>query len=179
MTAPVPNDYTVVPTAGNAAGAMADVSERRGLPRLTRAIAEPVLARPGRLLGDLPEPRRARWSLRLMWLSLLALVAWAAVAKVDQVTRAPAQLIVAARTQLVQAPDGGVITRLHVKEGDEVQAGQLLVTLQKERAEAAVADSSGKVAALQITLARLQSRPCDLRIALAPQLPVRRCGAQG
>lgn len=30
-----------------------------------------------------------------------------------------------------------------------------------------------------ITLARLQSRPCDLRIALAPQLPVRRCGAKG
>jgi adhesin transport system membrane fusion protein len=159
MTAPVPNDYTVVPAADSVAGggALANVPERRGLPRPTQAVAEPVLARPGRLLGDLPEPRRARWSLRLMWLSLLALVAWAAVAKVDQVTRAPAQLIVAARTQLVQAPDGGVITRLHVKEGDEVQAGQLLVTLQKERAEAAVADSSGKVAALQITLARLQA----------------------
>lgn len=137
--------------------AVVDVPERGVLPRLTTALADPPLARPGQLMGDLPSPKRARWSLRLMWLSLVALVLWAAIAKVDQVTRAPAQLIVAARTQLIQAPDAGVVTQIHVREGDEVQAGQLLVTLQKERAEAAVADSSAKVAALRITLARLQA----------------------
>ena len=87
---------------------------------------------PGQMLGDLSEPRRARWSLRLMWLGLVSMVVWASVAKIDQVTRAQAQLIAAARTQLVQSPDGGVVTKLHVKEGDEVQAGQLLVTLEKE-----------------------------------------------
>jgi membrane fusion protein, adhesin transport system len=58
---------------------------------------------------------------------------------------------------LVQSPDGGVMTKLHVKEGDEVKAGQVLVTLQKERAQAAVSDTSAKVAALRITLARLQA----------------------
>lgn len=149
-----------------------DVPERGVLPRLTSALAEPALAQPGSMMGDLPAPRRARWSLRLMWLSLLALVGWAAVAQVDQVTRAPAQLIVAARTQLVQSADGGVVTRLHVKEGDEVQAGQLLVTLEKERAEAGVSDSSAKVAALRITVARLQAevygRPLRFEADLLP-----------
>ena len=151
-------------------GQVVDVPEKGLLPRLTRAVSEPALAQPGQLLGDLPAPRRARWSLRLMWLSLLALVAWAAVAKVDQVTRAPAQLIVASRTQLVQTADGGVVTRLHVREGDEVRAGQLLVTLQKERAEAAVADSSGKVAALRITLARLQAEVYQRPLRFDPDL---------
>lgn len=108
-------------------------------------------------VADLPSPQGARWSLYGMVGGILILLAWASVAEIDQVTRAPATIIAAARTQLVQSPDSGVVTKLHVKEGDVVTAGQLMVTLEKERAEAAVADSSAKVAALRITLARLQA----------------------
>lgn len=109
------------------------------------------------LAGDFPSPRGARWSLYGMVGGVLLLLGWAFVAEIDQVTRAPATIIAAARTQLVQSAESGVVTRLHVQEGDVVQAGQLLVTLEKERAQAAVADSSAKVAALRITLARLQA----------------------
>lgn len=109
------------------------------------------------LAGDFPSPRGARWSLYGMVGGVLLLLGWAFVAEIDQVTRAPATIIAAARTQLVQSAESGVVTRLHVQEGDVVKAGQLLVTLEKERAQAAVADSSAKVAALRITLARLQA----------------------
>jgi adhesin transport system membrane fusion protein len=108
-------------------------------------------------INDLPSPKRARWSLYGMGAGIMLLLGWAAVAEIDQVTRAPATIIAAARTQLVQSPESGVVTRLHVKEGDTVTAGQLLVTLEKERAAAAVSDSSAKVAALRITLTRLQA----------------------
>jgi adhesin transport system membrane fusion protein len=90
-------------------------------------------------------------------LGLLALVFWAYHGRIDQVTRAPAQIIAEGRTQLIQSSDGGILTLLHVKEGDTVKAGQLLATLQKERAEAAVSDSNAKVAALRITLTRLHA----------------------
>ncbi len=106
---------------------------------------------------DLHAPLRARWSIRVMVGGILLLLLWASVGKIDQVTRAQAQIIAAERTQLVQSSDGGVLTQLHVKEGDVVKAGQLLATLQKERAAAAVSDSSAKVAALNITLARLHA----------------------
>jgi adhesin transport system membrane fusion protein len=102
-------------------------------------------------------PRRARWTL---WLSLLVVVlilAWASVARIDQVTRAQGQVIATARTQEVQSPDGGRITQLRVKEGQQVQRGELLAVLEKERASAAVGDSANKIAALEITLARLQA----------------------
>lgn len=108
-------------------------------------------------LNDLDSPLRARWVLRIFSLGLILLVTWAAFGKIDQVTRASAVLVAADRTQLIQSPDGGVLTELHVKEGQNVKAGQLLVTLQKERAEAAVSDSRAKVAALRITLARLNA----------------------
>ena len=82
--------------------------------------------------------RKARITLWVCILGLLALVFWAYHGRIDQVTRAPAQIIAEGRTQLIQSSDGGVLTQLHVKEGDTVKAGQLLATLQKERAEAAV-----------------------------------------
>ena len=121
-------------------------------------------------LHDLEEPRGARWVLRAIMLALVLLVVWAAVGKIDQVTRAQAVLIAADRTQLVQSPDGGVLTELHVKEGQTVKAGQLLATLQKERAAAAVADSRAKVAALRITLARLHAEVYGTVLSFAPEL---------
>jgi len=121
-------------------------------------------------LDELAPPARARWSIRLMVLGMLALVGWAAVGKIDQVTRATAQLVSADHTQLVQSSDGGVVTKIHVKEGDTVHAGQVMVTLQKERAEAAVSDSSAKVAALRITLARLHAEVYGTPLKFDPDL---------
>lgn len=127
-------------------------------------------AAPGDMVGDLADPQRPRWALRGMVVALVLMVVWAALAQIDQVTRAQAQLIVAARTQLIQSADGGIVTQLHVKEGDSVKAGQLLATLQKERAQAAVSDSSAKVAALRITLARLQAEVYGKPLQFAPEL---------
>ena len=111
----------------------------------------------GEVFNPLPPPRRSRVSIWVFMVGLVALVVWAYYGRIDQVTRAPAQIIAEGRTQLIQSSDGGVLTQVHVKEGDNVYSGQLLATLQKERAAAAVSDSSAKVAALRITLARLNA----------------------
>ena len=109
------------------------------------------------LKDDLPRPNGSRMGIAIIATGLCILFVWAALSKIDQVTRAPARVIAAERTQVIQSPDAGVVTKLHVKEGDIVKAGQLLVTLEKERAQAAVDDSRAKVAALRITLSRLQA----------------------
>ena len=137
---------------------------------ITTVAPKPAPPTPQSHIDDLLQPSRARWSLRVMAVGLVFLVAWAAVGKIDQVTRAQAQIIASDRTQLVQSPDGGVLTQLHVKEGDVVKAGQLLATLQKERAAAAVSDSSAKVAALRITLARLHAEVYEKPLAFEPGL---------
>jgi len=124
------------------------------------------------VIGDIPHPKDARWTLRVGVIGLIALVCWSAVGKIDQVTHAQAQIIASARTQVVQSPDGGVMTMLHVKEGDVVKSGQLLVTLQKERAASAVSDSNSKVAALRITLARLHAEVYGVALKFDPALLV-------
>jgi adhesin transport system membrane fusion protein len=121
---------------------------------------------------DLPTRRDARWVLRVMVLALVSLLAWAAVSNIDQVTRAQAQIIPSDRTQVVQAPEMGVIRQLHVKEGDLVKAGQVLVTFEKERAQAGVNDGKAKVAALNITLARLRAEVYGTPLRFEPEFEV-------
>lgn len=100
---------------------------------------------------------KARWSIWIALIGLIILVTWASFAEIDQVTRAKATIIASDRTQEVQAPDGGVLKELLVKEGDKVKKGQLLAVLEEERAQAAVDDSAGKVAALKAAITRLEA----------------------
>jgi adhesin transport system membrane fusion protein len=113
---------------------------------------------------------RSRWALRVMILGLASLLAWSTVAKIDQVTRAPGQVIAAARTQVIQAPDGGVIKTIEVSEGDAVKKNQRLASFERSRAQAAVDDSAAKVAALRITVARLQAEVYGTDLVFDPAL---------
>jgi membrane fusion protein, adhesin transport system len=110
--------------------------------------------------GVLPDefarpPTKARWILWVSFIGFIFLLLWAQWAEIDQITRAPGQVIAKARTQIVQAAEGGVLKKLLVKEGDAVTKGQVLGVLERSRAQAAVNDSQAKVAALRITMARL------------------------
>ena len=113
---------------------------------------------------------QSRWVLRVMVLGLAGLLGWSTVAKIDQVTRAPGQVIAAARTQVIQAPDGGVIKTIDVKEGDSVSKGQVLATLERSRAQAAVDDTAAKVAALRITVTRLEAEVYGHALAFSSDL---------
>ena len=90
-------------------------------------------------------------------IGIIVLVVWAYFAQIDQVTRATATVIASARTQDIQAVEGGVLTEILVREGEDVTKGQLVVTLEEERAQAAFANSSSKIAALRAKLSRLEA----------------------
>ncbi len=96
----------------------------------------------------------------LIWISLAGLiifVAWASQAEIDQVTRAPGQVIASSRTQIIQSSDGGVVEAVLVKEGDQVTKGQMLVKLDTTKAEAAFLETRAKANALRATRARLNA----------------------
>ena len=90
---------------------------------------------------------------------VVVLIAWASFAKLDQVSRASAQIIPAGRTQLIQSAEGGVIDKIFVREGDLVKRGQVLVTLDSAKLLAAVTEGESKVASLKGTLARIEAEP--------------------
>jgi adhesin transport system membrane fusion protein len=102
------------------------------------------------------------FSLRLGMLHVAAItvgafVAWAGMFEIDQTVRASGQVIPGARTQVVQAADGGVLAQLRVQEGDRVRAGQVLAVLEPDRARAAFDESRAKEAALQAAVVRARA----------------------
>lgn len=73
-----------------------------------------------------PAPRVAIWL--LMVFSLAALL-WACVGKLDIVASAPGKVIVSGNTKAIQALGTASVREIHVRDGDAVVAGQLLLVL--------------------------------------------------
>lgn len=100
---------------------------------------------------------RAPSMMVLLALGLALFIAWAALFELDQGVRAQGQIISSARTQIIQAVDGGVLSELKVVEGQQVKAGEVLAVLEKSRAEAGFEESRDKAASLRIAMTRARA----------------------
>jgi len=80
-----------------------------------------------------PAPRRLAWGLMILF--LLALL-WSVFGQVDIVAVAPGRIIVGERTKLIQPLEASVVKAVLVKDGERVQAGQVLVELDPTMATA-------------------------------------------
>jgi adhesin transport system membrane fusion protein len=102
----------------------------------------------------------AQGSGKLIWLlaaCVAVFIAWAAYFEIDQTIHTTGQVILSARTQLVQAADGGVLKELKVKEGDTVKSGQLLAVLEKQRVQANLDETRSKIMSLKAALLRAKA----------------------
>jgi len=97
-------------------------------------------------------------------------IGWAAWFEIDQTVRAQGSIITSARTQIIQAADGGVLSQILVQEGQEVKAGQRLAMLEKDRSNAAYEESRSKVAALQAGLIRAKAESQGTKPVFPPSL---------
>jgi hemolysin D len=80
-----------------------------------------------------PAPRRLAWGLMILF--VLALL-WACIGQIDIVAVAPGRIIVSDRTKVIQPLEASVVKAVLVKDGDKVQAGQVLVELDPTMASA-------------------------------------------
>lgn len=82
-----------------------------------------------------PHPAPRRLAIALCALFMIAL-AWAVVGEVDIVAVAPGRIVVGERTKTIQPLEASVVERVLVKDGDAVEAGQVLVELDATVASA-------------------------------------------
>lgn len=103
------------------------------------------------------ETHRPRSAIKISGIAVGIFLLWASLADLDQVTRAPGTVIASSRSQVMQTVDGGVLQELLVKEGDIVEARQLLAKLDKTKLEAAYLEARAKAIALKMNVARLRA----------------------
>ncbi len=103
------------------------------------------------------QPLRARSLLYVVALATVCLLVWAAFARIDEVTRGQGKVIPSQQVQVIQSQDGGVVTEILVREGDIVQKGQLLVSLDQTRSQSSLRENQAEYRALTVKAQRLRA----------------------
>ncbi len=110
------------------------------LPSDTRFKPPAILARTfdlGTAVPEIDNPVKEMRTGRLIIIAFFVVfLGWAAIVRVDSAVYASGMIAVSGNRQSVQHQTGGVVAKLDVKEGDQVQKGQVLVELAGDRSEA-------------------------------------------
>ncbi|KXK07953.1 MAG: putative type I secretion membrane fusion protein HlyD [Nitrospira sp. OLB3] len=110
-------------------------------------------------LTDLNETRATR-STRVIWLVALFLViffAWAWFFEIDEVSSGTGKVIPSSREQVIQTLEGGILSKLNVREGQLVEKGTVLAQLDPTRGESSVEETAARYRAALAASARLQA----------------------
>ena len=88
-------------------------------------------------------------------LGLVALLVWAWFFKLEEVSTGSGKVIPSSKEQIIQSLEGGILTKLNVKEGDIVAKDQVLAQLDPTRLQSVVGESQSLLTSAQATSARL------------------------
>lgn len=84
-----------------------------------------------------------------------ALLVWAALAKVDEVTRGEGRVIPSSKRQVIQNLEGGIVKAILVHEGDKVTKGQVLLRIDPTGFASNLGELEAKDISLSAAVARL------------------------
>ncbi len=87
--------------------------------------------------------------------SLAALVYWASVSEIDEVTKGVGKVIPSSSIQTVQNLEGGIVAEILIGEGDFVQEGDILVRIDDTQRNSVYMENLSKAQAYEAQLARL------------------------
>lgn len=128
--------------------------------------AEAIEFAPG-LLGiqESPPPKLPRAVIYTVVSLCAAMLLWAAVGRLDIVAVAEGKLVPQTYVKIVQPAEAGIITEILVREGDAVEAGQVLVRL-----DPTLTGADQQTLAHELAMRRLALRRIDAELAGAPLL---------
>lgn len=129
-----------------------------------------------------PGDSSKRWSARLpATIGLIAVIVlflvfgiWGTFATISGAVIAPGQIQVESLRQVVQHPDGGVVGEIAVKDGDLVEAGQVLIRFDDTLLRSQLDTVEGQLDELAARRARLEAERDERRtITFPPELLAR------
>lgn len=107
----------------------------------------------------------------LFFVFLVVFVIWAYNSPLEEVTRGQGSVIPTSRDQIVQSLDPGIIREMKVKEGDVVEKGQILLTLDDTRSSAVLRESEAKVLNLEAIAIRLRAEAYGMPLNFPSNTP--------
>ncbi len=118
------------------------------------------------------EPLRARVLVKTILISMALFIMWTAVALIDEITKGEGKVIPSSQIQVLQSLDGGIVVEINVKEGQVVDAGQILLRVDPTRFESSVRENRSQYLALTTKAARLRALAEGLPFVPPPEVVV-------
>ena len=112
--------------------------------------------------------RRPGLTIWIIAAAVVIFILWAAVAWVDEIVRAPGNVVSSSRPQIIQNLEGGILAELNVAEGDTVEPGQTLARLYGTQYQSAVDELQDQIAGLEIRRHRLEAEMAGMTDFDAP-----------
>lgn len=103
-------------------------------------------------------PRVVRITLWAILGFFIIMIAWAALAEIDEVTRGDGKAIPSSRLQKIQNLEGGIVAEVFVHEGEVVNAGAPLLRLDDTRFRSNAGESEADRLALEARIQRLTAQ---------------------
>jgi membrane fusion protein, adhesin transport system len=92
----------------------------------------------------------------------LTFIIWSAIGRLDIVSNATGEVIPSSQIKEIQHLEGGIVSKIMVKEGDRVVAGQPLVSLESVGAQSDLVDMKIRRVNAQIKIIRLKAELANL-----------------
>ncbi|MBU1237373.1 MAG: HlyD family type I secretion periplasmic adaptor subunit [Gammaproteobacteria bacterium] len=103
------------------------------------------------------EPLRARMLVRTLGIVVAVAIILASVIQLDEITRGEGKVIPSRQLQVLQSLDGGIVSEIAVREGEVVEAGQLLLQIDSTRFESSAREGQAQYSSLAAKAARLRA----------------------
>ncbi|MCK9337483.1 MAG: HlyD family type I secretion periplasmic adaptor subunit [Arcobacteraceae bacterium] len=99
-----------------------------------------------------------KWLLIVLyfWVGTISVfLLWASFAYVDEIARGDGAIIPSGHNQMIQNLEGGIIEEILVKEGDEVEKGEVLLKIDNQKSQSSFSTSNIKANSLKAKISRL------------------------
>ena len=111
-------------------------------------------------IQERPPPPLAGWTLRVLIALLAGVLLWSVFGQLDIVAVAEGKLVPSGYLKIVQPAEQGIVKEILVKEGEKVEAGQVLIHM-----DAALTDADVKTIEAEYDNKRLALRRIDAQLA--------------
>ena len=88
----------------------------------------------------------------------ISFIAWAAISTLDIVSMAAGEVIPSSQIKTVQHLEGGIVSKILIHEGDEIEKGQPLIELEPTTSTADVGELRVRLTSLSVQIQELKSR---------------------
>lgn len=102
-------------------------------------------------------PRGARVIVWTFAAFVLVLILWSSFAQLDEITQGEGRVIPSRQVQIIQSLDGGMISEILVREGQQVKSGELLVRIDPTRSVSSFNENRADYLSLLAKSARLRA----------------------